>query len=166
MLNLLFHVSGTPRASAEVYDEASKYGKQIKRESPPIRSFEGGITKGKPYEGVNTIRRWAAQFTRFPVRRLKKVVKLLFWMDPILRYLIWGCYRFPHWNVFQITFRSVKWKMYSATISVAFATENYWVQLWKIFRSTCATDPISIFVFALMELQRFLTYLRVFCSVE
>ncbi len=29
----------------------------------------------------------------------------------------------------------------------------------KIFRSTCATDPISIFVFALRELQRFLTYL-------
>ncbi len=29
----------------------------------------------------------------------------------------------------------------------------------KIFRSTCATDPINIFVFALRELQRFLTYL-------
>ncbi|XP_039506110.1 nuclear receptor corepressor 1 isoform X5 [Pimephales promelas] len=49
-------MQGTPRTSAEFYDEASKYGKQIKRESPPIRSFEGGITKGKPYEGVNTIK--------------------------------------------------------------------------------------------------------------
>ncbi len=29
----------------------------------------------------------------------------------------------------------------------------------KIFRSTSATDPISIFVFALRVLQRFLTYL-------
>ncbi len=44
---------------------------------------------------------------RFPIRRFKKVVKLLFWKDPLLRYLIWGCYHFPHWNVFQITFRSV-----------------------------------------------------------
>lgn len=48
-------ISGTPRASTDAFDEA-KYGKQIKRESPPIRSFEGGITKGKPYEGVNTIK--------------------------------------------------------------------------------------------------------------
>lgn len=48
-------VLGTPRASAEVFDETSIYGKQIKRESPPIRSFEGGISKGKPYEGVNII---------------------------------------------------------------------------------------------------------------
>ncbi|XP_056602193.1 nuclear receptor corepressor 1 isoform X3 [Triplophysa dalaica] len=48
-------MQGTPRASAEVFDETSKYGKQIKRESPPIRSFEGGISKGKPYEGVNII---------------------------------------------------------------------------------------------------------------
>ncbi len=28
----------------------------------------------------------------------------------------------------------------------------------KIFRSTCATEPISIFVFVLRELQRFLMY--------
>lgn len=66
MLNLLFHVSGTPRASAEVYDEASKYGKQIKRESPPIHSFEGGITKGKPYEGVNTIKEMGRSIHEIP----------------------------------------------------------------------------------------------------
>lgn len=59
-------VSGTPRASAEVYDEASKYGKQIKRESPPIRSFEGGITKGKPYEGVNTIKEMGRSIHEIP----------------------------------------------------------------------------------------------------
>uniref|UniRef100_A0A8C1JUM6 Nuclear receptor corepressor 1 n=1 Tax=Cyprinus carpio TaxID=7962 RepID=A0A8C1JUM6_CYPCA len=57
---------GTPRASAEVYDEASKYGKQIKRESPPIRSFEGGITKGKPYEGVNTIKEMGRSIHEIP----------------------------------------------------------------------------------------------------
>uniref|UniRef100_A0A665TDM6 Nuclear receptor corepressor 1 n=1 Tax=Echeneis naucrates TaxID=173247 RepID=A0A665TDM6_ECHNA len=49
-------MQGTPRTPAETYDDAMKYGKQIKRESPPIRSFEGGIVKGKPYEGVNTIK--------------------------------------------------------------------------------------------------------------
>lgn len=66
MLNLLCHVSGTPRASAEVYDEASMYGKQIKRESPPIRSFEGGITKGKPYEAVNTIKEMGRSIHEIP----------------------------------------------------------------------------------------------------
>ncbi len=42
----------------------------------------------------------------------------------------------------------------------AFATKNYCVRVdyEKIFRSTCATDQISIFVFVLRELQRFLTY--------
>uniref|UniRef100_A0A671RQ50 Nuclear receptor corepressor 1-like n=1 Tax=Sinocyclocheilus anshuiensis TaxID=1608454 RepID=A0A671RQ50_9TELE len=59
-------MQGTPRASAEVYDEASKYGKQIKRESPPIRSFEGGITKGKPYEGVNTIKEMGRSIHEIP----------------------------------------------------------------------------------------------------
>ncbi|XP_026106456.1 nuclear receptor corepressor 1 isoform X3 [Carassius auratus] len=58
-------MQGTPRAS-EVYDEASKYGKQIKRESPPIRSFEGGITKGKPYEGVNTIKEMGRSIHEIP----------------------------------------------------------------------------------------------------
>ncbi len=36
----------------------------------------------------------------------------------------------------------------------------------KIFRSTSATDPISILVFVLRELQRFLTYLRVFAALS
>ncbi len=42
----------------------------------------------------------------------------------------------------------------------AFATKNYCVRVdyEKIFRSTCATDQISIFVFVLRELQGFLTY--------
>lgn len=66
MLNIFCRVSGTPRASSEVYDEASKYGKQIKRESPPIRSFEGGITKGKPYDGVNTIKEMGRSIHEIP----------------------------------------------------------------------------------------------------
>ncbi len=36
----------------------------------------------------------------------------------------------------------------------------------KIFRGTCATEPISIFVFALRELQRLLTYLHVFAALS
>ncbi|XP_051970895.1 nuclear receptor corepressor 1-like isoform X1 [Xyrauchen texanus] len=59
-------MQGTPRASADVFDDASKYGKQIKRESPPIRSFEGGITKGKPYEGVNTIKEMGRSIHEIP----------------------------------------------------------------------------------------------------
>ena len=43
-----------------------KYGKQIKRESPPIRSFEGGIGKGKPYEGVNTIKELGRSIHEIP----------------------------------------------------------------------------------------------------
>ncbi len=35
-----------------------------------------------------------------------------------------------------------------------------------IFRSISATDPISICVFVLRELQRFLTYLRVFAALS
>lgn len=65
MFVLMFLLSGTPRASAEAYEEA-KYGKQIKRESPPIRSFEGGITKGKPYEGVNTIKEMGRSIHEIP----------------------------------------------------------------------------------------------------
>uniref|UniRef100_A0A673LQP2 Nuclear receptor corepressor 1-like n=1 Tax=Sinocyclocheilus rhinocerous TaxID=307959 RepID=A0A673LQP2_9TELE len=61
-------MQGTPRASAEVYDEASKYGKQIKMESPPIHSFEGGITKGKPYEGVNTIKEMGRSIHEIPCK--------------------------------------------------------------------------------------------------
>ncbi|TRY94467.1 hypothetical protein DNTS_011385, partial [Danionella cerebrum] len=59
-------MQGTPRSSAEVYDDTSKYGKQIKRESPPIRSFEGGISKGKPYEGVNTIKEMGRSIHEIP----------------------------------------------------------------------------------------------------
>lgn len=57
---------GTPRTTAETYEEALKYGKQIKRESPPIRSFEGGIGKGKPYEGVNTIKEMGRSIHEIP----------------------------------------------------------------------------------------------------
>lgn len=61
---------GTPRASVEAYEEA-KYGKQIKTESPPIRSFEGGITKGKPYEGVNTIKEMGRSIHEIPRQELQ-----------------------------------------------------------------------------------------------
>ncbi|KAG7224470.1 hypothetical protein INR49_014994 [Caranx melampygus] len=57
---------GTPRTAAETYEDAMKYGKQIKRESPPIRSFEGGIGKGKPYEGVNTIKEMGRSIHEIP----------------------------------------------------------------------------------------------------
>ncbi|KAL0994417.1 hypothetical protein UPYG_G00121940 [Umbra pygmaea] len=59
-------MQGTPRTSAEAYEESLKYSKQIKRESPPIRSFEGGIGKGKPYEGVNTIREMGRSIHEIP----------------------------------------------------------------------------------------------------
>uniref|UniRef100_A0A668AD15 Nuclear receptor corepressor 1 n=1 Tax=Myripristis murdjan TaxID=586833 RepID=A0A668AD15_9TELE len=59
-------MQGTPRASAEAYEDSMKYGKQIKRESPPIRSFEGGIVKGKPYEGVNTIKEMGRSIHEIP----------------------------------------------------------------------------------------------------
>uniref|UniRef100_A0A673LPP8 Nuclear receptor corepressor 1-like n=1 Tax=Sinocyclocheilus rhinocerous TaxID=307959 RepID=A0A673LPP8_9TELE len=55
-------------ASNIFYDEASKYGKQIKMESPPIHSFEGGITKGKPYEGVNTIKEMGRSIHEIPCK--------------------------------------------------------------------------------------------------
>lgn len=64
LFSLLF--LGTPRTTAESYEEALKYGKQIKRESPPIRSFEGGISKGKPYEGVNTIKELGRSIHEIP----------------------------------------------------------------------------------------------------
>uniref|UniRef100_A0A8C9T7R4 Nuclear receptor corepressor 1 n=1 Tax=Scleropages formosus TaxID=113540 RepID=A0A8C9T7R4_SCLFO len=59
-------MQGTPRTSSEAFEEGHKYGKQIKRESPPIRSFEGGITKGKPYEGVNTIKEMGRSIHEIP----------------------------------------------------------------------------------------------------
>lgn len=64
--NTLQTFPGTPRTTAETYEEALKYGKQIKRESPPIRSFEGGIGKGKPYEGVNTIKEMGRSIHEIP----------------------------------------------------------------------------------------------------
>ena len=64
--------AGTPRASVEAYEEGMKYGKQIKTESPPIRSFEGGITKGKPYEGgVNTIKEMGRSVHEIPRQDLQ-----------------------------------------------------------------------------------------------
>uniref|UniRef100_A0A8D3C8Y5 Nuclear receptor corepressor 1 n=1 Tax=Scophthalmus maximus TaxID=52904 RepID=A0A8D3C8Y5_SCOMX len=54
------------RAFSYTYEDAMKYGKQIKRESPPIRSFEGGIGKGKPYEGVNTIKEMGRSIHEIP----------------------------------------------------------------------------------------------------
>uniref|UniRef100_A0A668A3P8 Nuclear receptor corepressor 1 n=1 Tax=Myripristis murdjan TaxID=586833 RepID=A0A668A3P8_9TELE len=66
IIMLLPITTGTPRASAEAYEDSMKYGKQIKRESPPIRSFEGGIVKGKPYEGVNTIKEMGRSIHEIP----------------------------------------------------------------------------------------------------
>uniref|UniRef100_A0A8C2W503 Nuclear receptor corepressor 1 n=1 Tax=Chinchilla lanigera TaxID=34839 RepID=A0A8C2W503_CHILA len=37
-------MQGTPRATTESFEDGLKYPKQIKRESPPIRAFEGAIT--------------------------------------------------------------------------------------------------------------------------
>lgn len=50
------YLAGTPRTAADNYEDAIKYGKRIKTESPPIRAFDGAIGKGKPYEGVSTIK--------------------------------------------------------------------------------------------------------------
>lgn len=65
-LKYFYSFLGTPRTTAESYEEALKYGKQIKHESPPIRSFEGGISKGKPYEGVNTIKELGRSIHEIP----------------------------------------------------------------------------------------------------
>uniref|UniRef100_A0A8C5FN66 Nuclear receptor corepressor 1 n=1 Tax=Gadus morhua TaxID=8049 RepID=A0A8C5FN66_GADMO len=62
---LSLSLPGTPRTSAEAYDDSPKY-KQIKRESPPIRSFDGGIGKGKPYEAVNTIQELGRSIHEIP----------------------------------------------------------------------------------------------------
>uniref|UniRef100_A0A7N6AUT8 Nuclear receptor corepressor 1 n=1 Tax=Anabas testudineus TaxID=64144 RepID=A0A7N6AUT8_ANATE len=59
-------MQGTPRTAAETYEETKKYVKQMKRDSPPIRSFEGGIGKGKPYEGVNTIKEMGRSIHEIP----------------------------------------------------------------------------------------------------
>uniref|UniRef100_A0A673BA37 Nuclear receptor corepressor 1 n=1 Tax=Sphaeramia orbicularis TaxID=375764 RepID=A0A673BA37_9TELE len=62
-INHRIHHAGT---SAEAYEDTLKYGKQIKRESPPIRSLEGGIVKGKPYDGVNTIKEMGRSIHEIP----------------------------------------------------------------------------------------------------
>ncbi|XP_077597171.1 nuclear receptor corepressor 1 isoform X1 [Stigmatopora nigra] len=59
-------MQGTPRTAPDPYEDILKYGKQIKRESPPIRSFDGGIGKGKPYEGVNTIKETGRSIHEIP----------------------------------------------------------------------------------------------------
>ncbi|KAJ8403831.1 hypothetical protein AAFF_G00346990 [Aldrovandia affinis] len=57
---------GTPRGPAEAFEDGHKYGKQVKRENAGVRSFEGGISKGKPYEGVNTIEEMGRSIHEIP----------------------------------------------------------------------------------------------------
>ncbi|XP_048222668.1 nuclear receptor corepressor 1 isoform X15 [Perognathus longimembris pacificus] len=59
-------MQGTPRATSESYEDGLKYPKQIKRESPPIRAFEGAITKGKPYDGITTIKEMGRSIHEIP----------------------------------------------------------------------------------------------------
>lgn len=57
---------GTPRATTDSFEDGLKYPKQIKRESPPIRAFEGAITKGKPYDGITTIKEMGRSIHEIP----------------------------------------------------------------------------------------------------
>ncbi|KAM9728714.1 nuclear receptor corepressor 1 isoform 4-T4 [Menidia menidia] len=59
-------MQGTPRTAADTLEDTIKYGKRIKRDSPPIRSFDGAIGKGKPYEGVNTIKEMGRSIHEIP----------------------------------------------------------------------------------------------------
>ncbi|XP_036776537.2 nuclear receptor corepressor 1 isoform X10 [Manis pentadactyla] len=59
-------MQGTPRATAESFEDGLKYPKQIKRESPPMRAFEGAITKGKPYDGITTIKEMGRSIHEIP----------------------------------------------------------------------------------------------------
>ncbi|XP_073902844.1 nuclear receptor corepressor 1 isoform X9 [Castor canadensis] len=59
-------MQGTPRATPESFEDGLKYPKQIKRESPPIRAFEGAITKGKPYDGITTIKEMGRSIHEIP----------------------------------------------------------------------------------------------------
>ncbi|XP_037664007.1 nuclear receptor corepressor 1 isoform X3 [Choloepus didactylus] len=59
-------MQGTPRATTESFEDGLKYPKQIKRESPPARAFEGAITKGKPYDGVTTIKEMGRSIHEIP----------------------------------------------------------------------------------------------------
>lgn len=43
-----------------------KYVKRIKTESPPIRSLDGAIGKGKLYEGVSTIKEMGRSVHEIP----------------------------------------------------------------------------------------------------
>ncbi|GCC35974.1 hypothetical protein chiPu_0014464 [Chiloscyllium punctatum] len=70
-------MQGTPRASSETYEESMKYGKQIKRESPPLRTFEGSITKGKPYEGVTTIKEMGRSIHEIPRQESRKTPEIV-----------------------------------------------------------------------------------------
>ncbi|XP_051891481.1 nuclear receptor corepressor 1 isoform X10 [Pristis pectinata] len=70
-------MQGTPRASSETYEEGIKYSKQIKRESPPLRTFEGSITKGKPYEGVTTIKEMGRSIHEIPRQESRKTPEIV-----------------------------------------------------------------------------------------
>ncbi|XP_072909151.1 nuclear receptor corepressor 1 isoform X3 [Hemitrygon akajei] len=70
-------MQGTPRASSENYEEGIKYSKQIKRESPPLRTFEGSITKGKPYEGVTTIKEMGRSIHEIPRQESRKTPEIV-----------------------------------------------------------------------------------------
>uniref|UniRef100_A0A8D1SB34 Nuclear receptor corepressor 1 n=1 Tax=Sus scrofa TaxID=9823 RepID=A0A8D1SB34_PIG len=59
-------MQGTPRATADSFEDGLKYPKQIKRESPPIRAFEGAISKGKPYDGITTIKEMGRSVHEIP----------------------------------------------------------------------------------------------------
>ncbi|XP_059005931.1 nuclear receptor corepressor 1 isoform X14 [Mustela lutreola] len=59
-------MQGTPRATTDSFEDGLKYPKQIKRESPPIRAFEGAITKGKPYDGITTIKEMGRSIHEIP----------------------------------------------------------------------------------------------------
>lgn len=63
---LEFLFEGTPRTTTESFEDGLKYPKQIKRESPPIRAFEGAITKGKPYDGITTIKEMGRSIHEIP----------------------------------------------------------------------------------------------------
>ncbi|XP_059511460.1 nuclear receptor corepressor 1 isoform X4 [Stegostoma tigrinum] len=70
-------MQGTPRSSSETFEESMKYGKQIKRESPPLRTFEGSITKGKPYEGVTTIKEMGRSIHEIPRQENRKTPEIV-----------------------------------------------------------------------------------------
>uniref|UniRef100_A0A1A8IAE5 Nuclear receptor co-repressor 1 n=1 Tax=Nothobranchius kuhntae TaxID=321403 RepID=A0A1A8IAE5_NOTKU len=52
---------GTPRTAADPYEDAIKYAKQIKTESPPIRSYDGAIAKN-----VSTIKEMGRSVHEIP----------------------------------------------------------------------------------------------------